>query len=82
MTIKTFIEVEVEVEFNYHRARRGMRDSCGGVRGAGAPLEPDEDAEVELTSVKFMGQEVELDANQQERIEQECWDAIADSCSD
>ena len=72
MTTTATIEVEVQVEYTYHSACRGARDSLGGIRGAGPPLEPDEDEYVELSSVKFNGQEVELTEQQQEQIEQEC----------
>lgn len=56
MTLKIIItlddvDYEVEVHYTYHRAYRGQRDSLGGVRGAGPPLEPDEPAMVEIESV-------------------------------
>jgi hypothetical protein len=44
-------EIEVVVEYIYHRAYHGARDSLGGVRGAGPPLEPDEPAGIEIESV-------------------------------
>ena len=44
-------ERDVTVSYTYHRAYRGARDSCGGVRGAGPPLEPDEPENVEIESV-------------------------------
>ncbi len=72
MKLQTFLEVEIEVEFTYHRAIRGRRDSCGGVSGAGPALEPDEPEHVEITSVRFQGHEVELDAADRERIEGLC----------
>jgi hypothetical protein len=57
-TLKTTItlddvdhEVEVEVTYAYHGPIRGQRDSLGGIRGAGPPLEPDEPASVEIESV-------------------------------
>lgn len=44
-------EREIEVNYAYHRGCRGARDSLGGVRGAGPPLEPDEPPSVEIQSV-------------------------------
>jgi hypothetical protein len=50
MTIETYLdrgedEIPVTVEFDYYGASRGSRDRFG------APLEPDEDEYVEVTSV-------------------------------
>ena len=46
------VDVDVDVDFTFHSAYRGRRDSLGGKRGAGPPLEPDEDASFEINSVK------------------------------
>lgn len=42
-------EIEAEIQYRYVPGRRGSRDSLGGVRGAGPPLEPDDPAECEVT---------------------------------
>ncbi len=39
------------IEYTWHRAYRGARDSILGKRGAGPPLEPDEPEEIEIESV-------------------------------
>ena len=44
-------EIPVTVEYTYHRATRGARDSLCGIRGAGPPLEPDEPAWAEIDKV-------------------------------
>jgi hypothetical protein len=44
-------ERDITVTYIYHSASRGARDSLGGVRGAGPPLEPDEPECVEIESV-------------------------------
>jgi hypothetical protein len=44
--------VKIEVEFEYHRARRGARDSFG------VPMEPDDPEDVEIKSVKVGGAEI------------------------
>lgn len=63
------IETEVEVEYSRSKARRGARDSCCGVRGAGAPLEPDEPEEVEILSVTdSAGNEVTLTPKEEDEI--------------
>lgn len=42
----------IEVDYDFIRASKGARDSLGGVRGAGPPLEPDEPAHCELTEAR------------------------------
>jgi hypothetical protein len=66
-------DIDVEVSYVYHRAYKGARDSIGGVRNAGPPLEPDEPAYIEITSVKGIndGQEYELTPDEQSDIEAE-----------
>lgn len=44
-------ELEATVEYTFHRGCSGARDSLGGVRGAGPPLEPDEPPYVEITGI-------------------------------
>ena len=58
--MKTTITIEVEVEYTISKGSRGSRDSLGGARGAGPPLEPDEPAEVEITSVRIDGSGCEI----------------------
>ena len=41
----TLYGIELEVKFIYHKGSRGLRDKYG------APLEPDEDASIEVESV-------------------------------
>ena len=73
-------EVEIEVEYTYHRARRGARDSLCGKRGAGPPLEPDEPAEIEIDSVTdaTSGAEVELTEAERDRITDEIIEKLSD----
>ena len=67
-------EISVEVTYDYSRGCRGARDSLGGVRGAGPPLEPDEPPSVEIISVMDAdGNDYDLTNNERERIEEECF---------
>jgi hypothetical protein len=96
-TLKTVIEWnsetgeerEIEVFYTYHRACRGQRDSCCGVRGAGPPLEPDEPAMVEVDRAMMHDPTFhdraamtdvwdQLSEKQQERIEEECLQATSE----
>lgn len=72
------LEIPVMVEFNVTAPRRGARDSCCGIRGAGPALEPDEPAEMEIESVidEKTGQQVEPDADETKRIEEACWEYV------
>ena len=47
----TYKGTSLNVEYDYFPFRRGMRDSLGGVRGAGPPLEPDEPASVDINAI-------------------------------
>ncbi|HEY5960939.1 MAG TPA: hypothetical protein VIV60_30495 [Polyangiaceae bacterium] len=49
--IQTSIEVNVIVEYDFYPGGPGARDSLGGIRGAGPPLEPDEPPSAEVTRV-------------------------------
>ena len=71
-------EHAIRVEFTHWAGCRGARDSLCGVRGAGPPLEPDEDPEVEITSITLdaTGKEIEVSDKDQDRIEEECWDYV------
>jgi hypothetical protein len=72
------IELQADVEFEYHRAHRGERDSCGGVRGAGPALEPDEPAELEFIRATVDGNEIELHDEEIEQAEELAWEQKAD----
>jgi hypothetical protein len=73
-------EFDVEVQFEYHRANRGARDSLCGVRGAGPALEPDEPAHIEIESVFSIetGKEVDLYDTERDRIEDECIEYVSE----
>ena len=72
------VEHQIRVEFTAWPGCRGARDSLCGVRGAGPPLEPDEDPEVEITGVSLTatGGAIELSQKDCERIEEECWEYL------
>lgn len=69
MTYETELEFAVVIEFDYHAGCRGHRDKYG------APEEPDEDAWVEITSVKIGTGEHAMDVMQW--LEQEQVDELA-----
>ena len=70
-------EVDVEVEYHFRRGCRGSRDSLGGKRGAGPPLEPDEPDEIEIESIKDeAGKEMECTDAELETILEEAWDDL------
>lgn len=50
--------VEVEVTYSYIPPSRGARDSLGGIPGAGAPLEPDDPAEIVVDAVEVNGVDI------------------------
>ena len=69
-------EHEIDVEFTYHKAYRGQRDSLCGIRGAGAPLEPDEPEELEFESATDEnGNEFELTDRELEQAEEKAWNS-------
>ena len=69
-------EIDVIVDYNYHRARRGARDTIQRP-GDGPPLEPDEPERVEICGVvgakgtKWEGQEFVPSDNDEFRITSE-----------
>ena len=67
-------DYEVEAEVTYHPPCRGARDSPCGIRGAGPPLEPDEDASIEIETVWHDGEEIECDKETTRKIEEAAWD--------
>ena len=69
-------EHEIDVEFEYHRAYQGKRDSLCGVVGAGQPLEPDEDAYFEFISATENGKDFELTDREIEKAEEKAWDSF------
>ena len=46
------VEIDVDVDYVFHAGCRGKRDSLGGKANAGPPLEPDDEPEIEILSVK------------------------------
>lgn len=69
-------EHEVEVEFAYHRAYRGQRDSLCGVRGGGAPLEPDEPESLEFEyATGEDGKDFDLTDRELEQAEEKAWNS-------
>jgi hypothetical protein len=83
------VEIYVRASYAYHPACRGQRDSLGGKRGAGPPLEPDEPAYVEVEQVFALGEDgkvgPELDDltdSEREKIEGEIMEQIAARESD
>ena len=50
--------IDFDVDYTYTPPYRGARDSLNGVRGAGPPLEPDEDESIEIDKVYI--EDVEL----------------------
>jgi len=68
------IEIPVVVEYSYNKAHRGHRDSMG------VPEEPDEDASIEIESVKTTdGIEIEITEKEISEIEQYYFDKEDDS---
>ncbi len=70
-------EVAIEVEYNATPGCRGSRDSLGGVRGAGPPLEPDSPPEIEIIkAVSVAGIEITLTDSEIDKIETELWSEL------
>ena len=64
--------VAISVRYDYNPPHRGARDSLMGKRGAGAPLEPDESASVDLYEATTEdGGEIELTDSEREKITEE-----------
>ena len=51
ITLDDVTGVNLRVEYIFYPSSRGSRDSLNGVRGAGPQLEPDEPADIEITSI-------------------------------
>jgi hypothetical protein len=75
------IEFDVECEFFCTKAYSGARDSLGGVRGAGAALEPDEPANCEFeNAVRCDTDEyIELTDDEIERATEKAYEAQENS---
>ena len=65
--------LSLDVDYLYHRAYRGYRDSMG------VPEEPDEEAGVEIQSAKIGDAEITLTDKQTMEIEEKIWDEIRPS---
>ena len=84
-TIEREEEMAVTVTYSYSKGCRGTRDSLGGVRGAGPPLEPDEPPSVDIMRViasDGADYESDLTENERKRIEIECLEREADKYAD
>jgi hypothetical protein len=82
-TFETELDVNLPVVVNYTftSASRGARDSLGGKRGAGPPLEPDEPAEVEIESVIYKGVDI-VEHVDTDDLATEILDSLADEAAD
>ena len=68
-------DIAVTVTYTYYPASRGARE-----RGTGAPLEPDEDASIEIESVKdSTGKEIDVSDSDLKQLESEISDTIRDA---
>jgi len=60
-------EIDVTVKFDYQPPCKGSRDSMG------VPLEPDDEEEVEITSVSDEhGNDIDLTSDEESDIEEKC----------
>jgi hypothetical protein len=73
-------DIEVLVTYTYDKGSKGCRDSLGGVRGAGPPLEPDEPPSIEIESVENLetGELLEFSSSDEASILPVLWDLLAD----
>lgn len=65
------VEINVVVTYRIIPGSRGMRDSLGGIRGAGPALEPDEAPEVEIvrTVESATGKDIDLGDEEMEAMQ-------------
>lgn len=64
-------DIDVTIEFIYHGAHFGSRDSLG------VPLEPDEPAFVDICSIRDInGDEIEVDDKEYAELEKKCIEEI------
>ncbi len=72
MMVKSFLEMPVEVEFDFHRG-------CPEKRW-GENVHPEEPAEIEIRSVKYKSEYIDtdtIDKRVMAQIEKEIWDQLA-----
>ena len=62
--------LSLDIDYSYHKAARGYRDSMG------VPMEPDEEAGVDIESATIGGVEITLTDDQVAKIEEKIWDEI------
>ena len=68
-------DFEIIADLIFHKAHRGARDSCGGVPGAGPPLEPDEPATIEIDrTTDAAGNDIEISKREEEQILEAAWE--------
>ena len=53
-----------------------LRDSLGGVRGAGPPLEPDEPEELEFYDAIINGEDCDLTDDEIDRAREKAWNQL------
>jgi hypothetical protein len=77
-------EIDIIVEYTFYKGCRGSRDSLGGIRGAGPPIEPDEPAMVEIEFVRRKGDNLAIELTDSELvdIEGEIMDMIGEEACD
>ncbi len=79
-----YVIIPVTVQFIYHRAVKGARDSLWGKRGAGALLEPDEPEEVVIEAVYDSNtkEDITLTKAEERWVLARCWKKLDDMASD
>lgn len=68
-----------DIFFTLYPPTRGSRDSLGGIRGAGPPLEPDDPAEIEITRIydQLKNEDVDpCELSNIDELQQACYDHI------
>jgi hypothetical protein len=71
-------DVDVTVTYTYYPSSRGARE-----RGTGLQLEPDEEATIDIESVKdSTGKEIDLSDSDLEQLQNDIFDRVADSYND
>ena len=77
-TFKSWIEIPIEVEFEFTKGMKGTRDRYG------VPEEPDDDDEIEIVAVRVVSSVKDsfveinelLTKKQMDSIEQDAWDNL------
>ncbi len=76
-------DTELTVIWTHYPAYCGQRDSLGGVRGAGPPLEPDDPEELEfIQALDSQGKEVDLPTHEIKRAKEMAWEQLANQCDE